>query len=332
MEYTVVYTISVGDKNTRFLIKDCYGAYFSIKVPSGELIVGDTFCSDEDYAIAKDTWVSAYENYVEPYPRSKMLKHLIWYKHSILGDYNEGTFRGRKYSHSFDSSDKNLIMGKGDDEILMVCKKSLGRELRSDFSHLSSSQAFAVNLLAPLVHEGKLQLLDDCFSHSCKEKSMFEYVVCKDEKTQFDFFSSDMDGCYPCSLEIKYSEPSFGASINDSAHLDKFNEQYENYMKELTGLESKECPFFEYYQVWRNLIYTIKNKGQHICFLFPSFRKDLSETLMSIFEKCKEEYRKYFHIVIADNVVQKIISGENEKLRGYYTEFSKKYLEINDSR
>lgn len=98
-------------------------------------------------------------------------------------------------------------------------------------------------------------------------------------------------------------------------------------MIELTCVDEKDWQFFEYYQVWRNLLYTIVNKGQHICFLFPAFRKDLKEILDTIIIKCKEEYRPYFHVIIADDVVNKIIT-DNSNMKPYYEAFKQKYLDI----
>ena len=65
----------------------------------------------------------------------------------------------------------------------------------------------------------------------------------------------------------------------------------------------------------------------HICFFFPEFRKDLRNAVEFIQKKSKAEYWPYIHIITADEIVNKIIPlGGN--IGQYYTEFKKKYLDI----
>lgn len=327
MDFTVVYIIARREKNTRYLVQDSKGDYYSIKVKTGRYEVGDTDSLSEDLIQpAERRWIEKFEGGKENYPRQKMMEHLIWYKQSFLQDKDNGTFRQIGYPHIFDGPEKNLITGYGYDKDLKQKMLSLGVELRSDFSHLTSSQAFAVNFFTPLIVENSIGFLGH-FMDFPNPISTFEEIVSEGEKTQFDFYVKDGDNGRICSVEVKYSESGFGSTIGDASHLDKYLKVYEKNMIILTSVPQEEWRFFEYYQVWRNLLYTISNPGQHICFLFPAFRTDLKETLERIFAKCKKEYFPYFHIIIADEVVARIIQNK-PMMRPYYEAFKKKYLDI----
>lgn len=327
MDYTIVSIIAEGGKNTRFLVQNSDGEYFSIKVPTGRYQIGDLASEAYYEPCVNERWINTTTKAPNGgYPRSRMMRHLKWYKQEYLHDNVNGLYQNTPHSHIFDSPEKNLIKGYGYDDCVLQNMQSLGDELRSDFTHLTSSQAFAVNFFAPLIEEGKLNLLDPCFvfpSPNC----YFEKICLEKEQTQFDFFAEDKEGNRICSVEVKYSESGFGSTIGDTKHLDKFLNDYEKKMEILTKVPQDEWQFFEYYQVWRNLLYTIRKPGQHICFLFPRFREDLNKTLEKIFAKCKEEYRPFFHVIIADDVVEKIIKN-NSTMKPYYEEFKIKYLDI----
>ena len=326
MDYTIVSTIAVGEKNTRFLVQNNDGEYFSIKVPTGRYQIGDLASETYFEPCVNERWIKDSRVPNGGYPRSKMMEHLKWYKQEYLNDTVNGLYQNKPYPHIFDSPEKNLVQGHGYDEDVLQKMRSLGDELRSDFAHLTSSQAFAVNFFTPLIKEKKLCFLDPCFDFPPANCS-FEKICLKEEQTQFDFFAVNKSENHICSVEVKYSESGFESTVGDTKHLDKFLKEYEYYMKILTKVPQDKWQFFEYYQVWRNLLYTVRKPGQHICFLFPRFREDLNRILKTIFAKCKEEYRPFFHVIIADDVVDRIIKS-NLAMTPYYEEFKIKYLEI----
>ena len=326
MDYTVVSVIATGGKNTRYLIQNSEGEYFSVKVPTGRYQIGDLASESYYEPCMNDKWIKTSKRLSNSYPRKKMMDHLNWYKQEILHDEVSGLYHDIPHPHIFDSPQKNLIRGYGYDDSVSKIMSSLGEELRSDFTHLTSSQAFAVNFFTPLIEEKKLSLLHPCFDFQLPIWS-FEEICQKEEQTQFDFSVSDKAGGHTCSVEVKYSESGFGSTIGDTKHLDKFINDYEKKMDILAGVPKDEWHFFEYYQVWRNLLYTIRHPGQHICFLFPRFREDLKQTLEEIFAKCREQYRPFFHIIVADDVVEEIINSSSP-MKPYYEEFKRKYLDI----
>lgn len=328
MDYKVVFIISSGDKNTRYLIQDDCESFFSIKVPTGSYRIGDVFSYDENLIPAKQEWIEKFKNQKDSYPRSQLMKHLRWYKQTYLKDNSNGKYRGSVKSHIFDAPEKNLLCSFGYQDVLIDKMNSLGDELRTDFTHLTSSQAFAVNFFSPLMKENKLSIINQCFVNSISENCSFEEILDTNEETQFDFLTRDFNNKPLCSVEVKYSESGFGSTIGDTKHLDKLTKEYRDNMRELTIVDEQEWSFFEFYQVWRNLLYTIRHRGQHICFLFPRFREDLKKTLEEIFAKCKEEYRQFFHIIVADDIVEDIIHNYSS-MKPYYEEFKLKYLDIN---
>ena len=328
MEYEVVNVIKRGKNNTRYLVEGSKGEYYSILVSSDRYSIGEKFSTEKTLEPAKQEWIVKYNSIENSYPRKRMIKHLIDYKENILNEHSQGTHRSNKYPHIFDAREKNLINGKGYDKELRDWMCSLKGELRDDFSYMTSSQAFAVNFFTPLIVEDQFNLLSDSFKDFVFHESGFEKVMDpNDEKTQFDFYACSEDKSNSFSVEVKYSESEFGYANEDTRHLDKFSRFYRDYMAELTCVGEKDWQFFEFYQVWRNLIYTVINKGQHVCFLFPAFRKDLKQVLDSIILKCKDEYKPYFHVIIADDIVNKIIASDSD-MKPYYEAFKQKYLDI----
>ena len=327
-DITIVDIVSKGEKNTRYLVRSIQGEYYCIMARTGSYGIGDVLSGREVQLLpAEDRWVAKYENNLR-YPRKQMMSHLEVYKKEVLKNTDKGIYNNREYDHIFVSAEQNMITGKGYDSALREQFNILKEkgELRSDFSHLTSSQAFAVNFLSPLIAEKKLLYLDDCFEYADYPRCIFEEVLDSEEKTQFDFFAYGQPGHPSCSIEVKYSEYEFGATFADPTHLDKYGSKYDGFMEQLASVERSGYAFFEYYQIWRNLIYTVK-EGQHVCFFFPAFRQDLKEAVGSIVGKCKEEYKHLIHVIIADEVADRIIDCDG-RLAPYYQELKKKYLLI----
>lgn len=318
-KYKIVYIIRKGEKNTRYLVQNEKGCFYSFvfnNIYQINDIIEDNNIKIEN---VQNQWIEQYKN---QYPREQMMEHLIQYKKNILNNSEKGVYRGRHYDHIFTNPEQNLLLGFGFDEILKNQIKI--KEIRSDFTHLTSSQAFAINFITPLITEKKLNYLDKCFANIDYDKCEFEKVLCE-EKTQFDFFAQGLTGHSSCSIEVKYSENKFGEEDTDQAHIEKYNNTYKKYLNELTDKNIDEKYFLEYYQIWRNIIYTIMNKGQHICFFIPAFRMDLKRQIEYIVNLCKDNIKPFVHIIIADDIADFIISND-KKLRPYYEELKNKYL------
>jgi hypothetical protein len=192
---------------------------------------------------------------------------------------------------------------------------------------MTSSQAFTINFFTPLIAEKKLSILGPFCCDVEYPICAYEHVEDSVEETQFDFYVSGLNGNQAVSVEVKYSEDRFGDALDDDSHVEKYSRIYEPLMAQITSVPKNQYEFFEHYQLWRNILYTTKNPGQHICFLFPAFRKDLKEKANYILTKCKEEIKPFVHVIYADCVVEELIALGG-RLGDYYTEFKKKYLDI----
>ena len=326
----IVNIIDKGEKNTRYLVQDSSGTFYSFVFKNNVYAIGDFVKKDKiQIQEAKTNWR---ENFLKAqnYPRKQMMDHLIKYKEERLKNFDKGCFNDQLYSHIFITPEHNLILNYGYDGALLNAIKKLKQkgELRSDFVNINSSQAFAVNFFTPLIYENKLGLIDECFSDNNNIECDFEVVEDDQEKTQFDFLVTKPNGTNVCSVEVKYSESRFGPAENDVEHENKFSVHYKKRMEVLACVAENDYEFYDYYQIWRNLIYTVRNPGQDICFLFPAFRKDLYKAVEHVKSKCKKEYWTFIHTIIVDDAVNRIIALGGG-LGRYYSEFKKKYLDIN---
>lgn len=327
MHYLIVDTIVSREKSTRFLLQDERGHYCSAKLPTRKYNEGDTV-SEEELSLeeAKELWVKQYEN--RPgYPRREMLDHLIDYKENVLGCHDIVYFGNTPERHIFHTQEENLIR---DDYFGMALSASVNQlralgELRDDFRYLTSSQAFAVNFFAPLIKERKLSALGPFCGEIDYDSCGYEVVKDPEEETQFDFYMPGLTGHPAVSVEVKYSENRFGEASGTHKHKWKYDHLYKQYLDKIACEDVGEPEFYEFYQIWRNIIYHIKNPGQQICFLFPAFRSDLKEYVDYILHKCKEEIRPFVHVIYADTVVDALIA-EGGELGRYYAEFKRKYL------
>ena len=329
MPYSIVYAIVSGEKNTRFLLQDETGNYCSAKLPTGEYEEGDTI-SDDKLMIedAKEHWVKQYENRPS-YQKDKMLKHLIDYKENVLKCHDIVKIGNTLEPHIFKTQEENLI---SDDYYRGAMERTVSQlrrqgVLRDDFRYMTSSQAFAVNFFTPLIVERRLSILgafcDAIDYNSCS----YEVVKDPEEKTQFDFYIPGLSGYPTVSVEVKYSENQFGEASGTNEQERKYSNIYKQYLDIITCEEVDEQEFFKFYQIWRNIIYHVKTSGQHICFLFPEFRADLTNIVDYVLRKCKEEIKPFIHVIYADSIVNKLIT-EGGVLGMYYSEFKRKYLDF----
>jgi len=329
MEYKIVDRIANGPQNARFLLLDEEQGYHSAKLPKEEYKVGDTL-SGGGFALepADQRWIHDYEN-KSGYPRKEMKEHLVKYKQEVLGDLECGQWKGSAKDHIFVSPERNLIGGQYDKEFLACIKRIKEKgELRDDFCHMTSSQAFAVNFFIPLIKEKRLSALGGFCDGVDYDACDFEVVKDQKEETHFDFYMPGLPGSPTVSVEVKYSENDFGKpkEITEKHHW-KYDNIFGPNLKKAACIPIVESQLFEYYQIWRNILYTVVNPGQHICFLFPAFRADLNKPLEDVLSQCKQVILPYIHVIYADTVIDAMIA-EGGALGEYYSEFKRKYLDF----
>ncbi len=339
---TVEKVIRRRAKTTRYLIL-VNGKYASVIVPNEknvyEISEGMGFSEEDiDYNI-NEKWLKATDNWSKI--KNKILSHLSKYKQINLGIYEDGYWTNKdgdniEYSHILPDSEikKNLIYSSYRDSMEKTYNTEKDK-IHPGFKNLNSSQAFAFNFFQPIIDENLyydlLELVSDNIFLSDKnhQGQTFLHKYEKDnteDKTQFDFYIENK--YLNVSFEVKYTENGFGSADYDS-HKGKWETIYKQKLDKLLG-PNKILPeeFFENYQIWRNILFTL-DENHFSCFLYPCFRKDdltieINQTLDK-YPKLKEK----IIIIYADDFVEKILKGDySENLKLHYQEFKNKYLLI----
>lgn len=333
---TLLAVICARAQNTRYLAQTKDGKFHSIKLETnsydimGETEIEESQLDDREF---NTKWIEKSKNWYRL--RKAITKHLAKYKTEILNIAEQGYWTsnfGEKqwYNHILPNNckEKNLIESKYTKSLKETYEdvKSKNR-LHRGFKNLNSSQAFAFNFFQPIIDENLFEDFLDFWHNDSKPKCEFEKEETED-KTQFDFFLSANDKS--CSFEVKYTEQYFGDAPMDKEHQNKWENLYKEKMNALCGKNAvSNEEFFENYQLWRNILFAAK-PGRDVCFLYPKFRKDLSETVESAREKCGQ-VKESIHILYADDFVKKVLDDKGSKyspeLKAHYAEFKRKYLE-----
>lgn len=329
MRGIILSIIAKGGKNSRYLISTKKG-FCSIKVPNNQYELGYEYDIDDvllDFNI-QDNWLRSYYSWTNK--KQRILKHLVEYKEKKWNITESGYWINEDDEVTYhphilpdDREELNLIESDYYGSLLKTYQKYKD-SIHRGFKNLNSSQAFAFNFFQPIIDENLYYLLDEDNLNDHFDAE-FEKEI-KEDKTQFDFFVSN--GKQKASFEVKYTEDRFGTADYDS-HKDKWNDVYRNKIEELLGTENLSATeFFEEYQVWRNILFTLDNN--HITYFFyPRFREnDLTPRVTKILNKYRFLEPKV-KIIYADDFIEKILSGTfSNKLKKHYKEFKKKYLEI----
>lgn len=346
MEVTLLYPIKSGSKTTRWLVSTLEEDYHSIIRDSNEndYYVGKKISVQENDFLGTDiqieSWKEKYFSYRESV--SGILNHLLEYKrnNSILNQLEWGIWKDKKREHILPYRKNNLINCGYFNELcdLLIKYESY---IHQGFSHLNSSQAFAFNLFGPLSDNELLEIIQNIKDQNSKpiskdtsiKNSKFEETITDfdidglREYSQFDFFINLTTT--KITFEIKYSEDAFGKAKyedKEETYEEKYLKIYEPKLKELLTKYPSDFKeqFFEEYQLWRNILYSLIS-GFQICFLFPKFRRDLEKKVIEAITKIKPEYQSKIHIIYADDIVQEA-KKLSQKLKEHYDEFEKKYL------
>lgn len=254
----------------------------------------------------------------------KLKVHLSVYKSDVLKIKQNGIWRNKEYPHILpkDRELENLI-NKGYYEKLCDIAKQI--QLHFCFNHLNSSQALAINLFGPILIEKDFSILQnngiEISNYKC---SKFEHKE-RGDGTAFDFYIKDeVKNIY---FEVKYTEDTLKTKSKSKNNDDRWSKYYKERMTNIlidnTGAKER---IFSEYQLWRNIA-RISNDNDIVVFVVPKERKDLVEEIKSAKKKIKPEYVNRIKILYVNDVCE---CGENhDKFSTHYTEFRKKYLNIN---
>lgn len=332
MEVEIIGTVKKGAKNTRYLAKGSNDSYYTFLAESGSYHPGmhDNISESFLQPHPKQAWINSCNSEIALY--KKIIQHLEEYKINSLKIQEDGLFHGQRYKHVLPREEDNLILGYGFDSILRHNYSGIKdkNELHIGFANLNSSQAFALNFFCPLIESGLIGKMLEIGCSVTLDQCIFEYED-ESDLSQFDLYIKESKSHPAASIEVKYTEADFGIANLDKSHLDKYDNTYKKKLALLTNEELSVSEFFSKYQLWRNLLFTLK--GQKVYFLFPKFRIDLSKSVENALCKCKEEYKKNVSIIFPEDLVRFVTEyskrgGGYSCLENYYKEFSAKYLDI----
>lgn len=345
MEYEIIFKISGGEKNSRYLIREVENNenYKSVLLPVDEKpylwkTIDVEKKNDFKIEAAKEKWIEKYKRY---FPNVEKLKeHLIDYKNKNekLKDCECGEWNKKKYPHILPAAKLNLL-NAGYKKQLELTFDEIDRrkEIHKGFANLNSSQAFALNFFVPIIEEHLFdELLHGIKIHQIEKdfNPKFEFIKFENEGTQLDFYLETLDKRQNFTFEVKYSESAFGEANNstnekETEHNKKYNDIYkqklEFVLKEFDANKFKN-KFFEEYQLWRNISFA--SDDTFVCFVFPEFRNDLKITVDEAKKLCKPEIANTIHCIVVDEFVCKMMKNDNTNLKNHYTEFYEKYLDV----
>ncbi len=256
--------------------------------------------------------------------KNQILRHLAWYKESVLGISENGTWQGTKYPHILPESaqNKNLIDAGFYSELheSLISLQNNSGKAHWGFAHLNSSQALALNLFVPLSAASRLDVVLDQLSESTSTlRGTLEYVDDEVEGTTFDYcVHGEVERYF---FEVKYTEDSFAAAKDDASHRAKFERVYERRVADIADISRDE--FFRDYQLWRNIIYTDRAV---VTFVVPRFRTDLQEVVKRALDRVKFPDR--VKLLTVDDLVQRAVDIGDSTLERHFQEFRRKYLSI----
>lgn len=252
--------------------------------------------------------------------KKRLMTHLEKYMTDTLKISDPYTINGTVYHHILpdDKKIKNII----DDDYnksLIANIKAGDIHLHKDFGHLNSSQAMCLNLFNPLIESN----LFSFFEVEDKEEAVFEKVIY--DSTNLDFFVKGKTK--EINVEVKYTEDA-GSGNPDQERID--NIYRANLDKLSAGKKTiTDDLFSKKYQLFRNMILAL-TPNSYCYFVYPKFRKDLDDEINGVLKNyVNEDYHNRIKILHVDDIVDSILEGDyDQKLKDYYKEFKKKYLDF----
>jgi hypothetical protein len=269
--------------------------------------------------------------------QTRVKNHLSSYKRDVLNIEEKGVFKHQERELQYDH-----ILPKQYDQlnIMEPYRDSFYNSIYSNitfhknFHHLNSSQALSINLLYPLIVEGRLDLVLKLLDLPETEitHAQFEFEsdleISNGRKTNFDFYMKVLESTR-IYIELKYTEQTFGSAVNDQAHADKYWQTYLPLLQDNRFIKEEfktKNHFLENYQVMRNLIHI--GDSEYVVFLYPEANLTIHEQAKRAYDDILtdegKERLKIIHLAkIIDSLSEHIISDRCKK---HFAEFIRKYL------
>lgn len=262
----------------------------------------------------------------------KIKERLSEFKNDKFPGLENGKWKknNKEYSHILPEKNKfdNLLPAYKNEFI--DYRKKHGIKLHPDFHHLNSSQAMCFNFFFPLCYERKLEIITDFlefkneiinYDSVCFEKDGLEAKFGR-RPTSFDFYFKTQSG-KDLFFEIKYTEGGYGkAQINK----EKFDQVYSNFLKPINSNFHKPQPFFDNYQILRNLVHIDENS--YVIFIFPKDNNLVNNDSKKVkSEFLNENFQEHFFAVDWQTIFNKVSDSMTiSKMNKQYSDFKEKYL------
>jgi len=265
--------------------------------------------------------------------REVLEAHLASYRVDVLGVPEAGTFtyRGRRVVR------EHILPHRNADLNLLPLVRPLERVLPESvkrhryFHHLNSSQAFTFNLFLPYfagTPEAQRVLLGAFGQKGPLTSWALEAVPSATEGSNLDALWTTADGVTTI-CEVKLSESSFGKAKNDERHRTKLAEIYLPVLSRCVTPELlEEAPFFEAYQILRNVWHLVQRPSARLVFLMPRANEKLWGALTPILAEIKPACRSSISTIAVEDVLNLLCAADDvsEPLRLHASAMSAKYL------
>lgn len=264
----------------------------------------------------------------------KTKDRLATYKVTTFPDLGDGLWKKNKqsYPHILPEDNKfNNLLPTYRNKLLDYLEKHKQQiKLHSDFHHLNSSQAMCFNFFFPLYQERSLELITDFlglanetvnYDTVCFEKDGLETKFGR-RPTSFDFYFETKSG-KRLHFEIKYTEGKYGkAEINS----DKFDIVYSKFLTPLNSLFHSSQPFFDNYQILRNLIHIDDNS--FVVFVYPQDNEGVRNGANRVkTDFLISKYHDHFFAATWDKLFYSVSTyTTNANIKTQLADFKNKYL------
>lgn len=238
--------------------------------------------------------------------------HLAEYKRRHLGVEADGIWakNGQAYPHILPSDiyAQNLLeLIRSDLLGFLEQPKSIKRH--TDFHHLNSSQAFALNLFFPYAAAGEPSghTLSGAFGLPDRlARVEFEVILDERERTNVDAVLTSQSGVRTF-CEVKLSESEFGSARADARHRKKLQNIYAPHLQGIVQPSLlEEANFFRDYQILRNLWLLHGDATTRLAFLLPAANEPLVAQLERVLAGVTAQYRARVHVVFVEQLLRRL--------------------------
>lgn len=242
--------------------------------------------------------------------QTTLQEHLGIYAKERLGVFEQGTYKGREYSHILPARLQFLnILESVRKEVQSYLRSSSRIKLHRYFHHLNSSQAFTFNLFYPYFAEGgpSARTLSAVLGVDADVlKWRFEVVPDPAEGTNVDVMWKGLGGaCVYC--EVKLSEAEFGTAKDDPRHQKKWSEVYKPRLKSLVSEDLlSDRTAFKYYQLLRNIALLSSDPKHRLVILMPRANEALDPSLQKVLAGMKPSFRERVGVEYIEDCLSKL--------------------------